>query len=132
MKDVDDNLRKEQRRIYTKHWNRNNTEAIKRQQKVYRDKLRKEAIEEYGGKCTCCNESTPEFLTLDHIKGRDGDRRRGTSFLVELRRKGWPKDNYRLLCWNCNCGRQLNKGICPHQFEKEINIKIEDGNCQPS
>jgi hypothetical protein len=32
----------------------------------------------------------------------------------------WLVDNnypkgYQVLCWNCNCGKRMNDGICPHQ-----------------
>jgi hypothetical protein len=26
---------------------------------------------------------------------------------------------YRILCYNCNCGRALNNGICPHKDFRE-------------
>jgi hypothetical protein len=26
---------------------------------------------------------------------------------------------FQLMCWNCNCGRRLNDGICPHQLQKQ-------------
>jgi hypothetical protein len=32
-----------------------------------------------------------------------------------LKRLGWPKEKYRILCANCNHGRALNGGVCPHQ-----------------
>ena len=31
-----------------------------------------------------------------------------------LKRQGWPKDGYQLLCANCNQGRARNGGVCPH------------------
>jgi hypothetical protein len=33
-----------------------------------------------------------------------------------LRLLGFPnKHKYRVLCWNCNCGRTRNGGVCPHK-----------------
>jgi hypothetical protein len=80
-------------------------------------RLRAEFIEAYGGKCECCGETEPEFLSLDHIFG-DGARhrrqlRRGNIYR-ELKRLGWPKDRYRLLCYNCNIAR-AHGGRCPHE-----------------
>lgn len=71
----------------------------------------------YGGKCECCGEAEPKFLQLDHINGGGvADRRSGiTCFTLDAIRLGFPKDKYRLLCANCNVGRHINGGICPHQ-----------------
>lgn len=32
-----------------------------------------------------------------------------------LKRLGWPRDRYQLLCANCNFGKLMNGGVCPHQ-----------------
>lgn len=85
----------------------------------YRAVLRSEMIEAYGGKCSCCGESQKQFLQLDHIKN-DGymDRkihRTSTKLFAHLKKKGWPTDRYQLLCANCNFGKMLNGGVCPHK-----------------
>ncbi len=77
--------------------------------------IKMEFIREYGGCCACCGEATPLFLTLDHINGREDRKFRGWRGYKELKRLGWPKAGLRILCFNCNSGRQLNGGICPHQ-----------------
>lgn len=83
-------------------------------------RIKTEAIAAYGGKCVCCSETTPEFLSIDHINGRSGRHaRRGPHRIGNmwewLRSHGYPKDEYRLLCHNCNLGRFINGGVCPHQ-----------------
>lgn len=84
----------------------------------YRARLRAEFIAEYGGACACCGEREPLFLQLDHINNDGAAHRRehktGAKLLAALKRSGWPKDRYRLLCANCNHGRALNGGVCPH------------------
>lgn len=97
-----------------------------------RRKTKLEMILAYGGQCQCCGERTPEFLTIDHIFN-DGARDRekfghyaknrprpssGSAFFYYLKRNGWPKDRFQLLCFNCNCGKfvALDK-ICPHKRE---------------
>jgi hypothetical protein len=83
-----------------------------------------ELIAAYGGKCAClgCNESRWEFMTLDHIYGDGAEhkRRLKTSRMVyrEVRKLGYPKDRYRLLCFNCNCCRGA-MGYCPHEREAQ-------------
>jgi len=76
---------------------------------------RKIVLAGYGNKCACCGETTPQFLTIDHVNN-DGhkDRGRGFKLFARIIRQGFPAD-YRILCFNCNCGRELNGGICPHQ-----------------
>lgn len=86
--------------------------------KGYRRKLRLEFLEEFGGKCFCCGETHPYFLTLEHIHGRTKvkGKSRGLPSSAELakaRSEGWPKDKYQLLCYNCNCAKG-RYGACPH------------------
>jgi hypothetical protein len=80
--------------------------------------LRLEVLAAYGDRCECCGETEPMFLQIDHIED-DGsaDRAAGlqsTRLYRSLKRRGFPKDRYRLLCANCNLGRYLNGGVCPH------------------
>jgi hypothetical protein len=85
-----------------------------------RKNVRLTALQAYGGKnpaCACCGEGIPQFLNLDHINGGGGAHRRetgGGGFYVWLRKNGYPK-GFRILCYNCNLGRQINGGICPHE-----------------
>jgi 5-methylcytosine-specific restriction endonuclease McrA len=111
-------------------------------------KLKVEAIEQYGGVCACCKESLLGFLTLDHvIPTREGtDRVGGVLLYRRLKSAGWPlADELRILCWNCNLGRDRNRGQCPHLglFEPKdrnarrgLRLKVEtfqvygNGTCQ--
>jgi len=75
--------------------------------------LRMDVIEGYGGKCELCGESNPHFLTIDHINGNGSEERKiiGNlhTFYRKLRDNNYPKDNYRLLCYNCNCALGFNR-----------------------
>jgi hypothetical protein len=133
----------EQRRAYQREWERNNKErlaplkraAAKRAYAKYaetrrlkareaRAALRREFIVEYGGRCACCAEPEPLFLTLEH-KQRDGKQHRlatgNTSHgvLLDLKQKGWPKEDYELLCFNCNRASWL-QGVCPHRTAQKV------------
>ncbi len=94
--------------------NRTREPAKYNRQFGHRRKL--EFIAEYGGKCQICGEDHWEFLTLDHTNGGGIQHREGlgigggVSFYTWLRRQGWPKDGYRLLCFNCNGGRLKKAG----------------------
>jgi hypothetical protein len=85
-------------------------------------RARHDAFLAYGGyRCACCKEDEPIFLTLDHMNN-DGnkDRKRignGIRLFTLLRRQGYPP-GFQVLCFNCNCGRHRNGGVCPHHARK--------------
>lgn len=85
--------------------------------------LRAEIIAAYGGKCDCCGEAEPTFLELDHATDDGAAHRkeigRGSHATYKVvKQAGFPRDKFRLLCANCNQGRQRNGGICPHQQQE--------------
>jgi alpha-tubulin suppressor-like RCC1 family protein len=76
-------------------------------------------FEHYGMSCVCCGETHQAFLTIDHVSG-GGNRQRaemgisgGARFYRWLIGNNYP-DGYQTLCFNCNCGRAINNGVCPH------------------
>ena len=91
------------------------------------DSARIQGIAAYGGKCECCGEDNPAFLTLDHINGRMlGEKREeltGKKMWARLRRLKYPKGNYQLLCFNCNCAKSIY-GVCPHKLVKSERTPI--------
>ncbi len=78
-------------------------------------KIKLEMISAYGGRCSLCGETHWEFLTIDHINGGGSRHRKtvgsGGAFYRWLKRRGWPKGEYRLLCANCNCSGTQNKRV---------------------
>lgn len=87
-------------------------------QKIWYETLRNDILVAYGGKCKCCGETQPEVLAVDHINGGGNKHRRivglGKNFYSWLRKKGFPQDDFQLLCHNCNMAKSFY-GICPHQ-----------------
>lgn len=72
----------------------------------------------YGNQCVCCGEFEFVFLTVDHINNDGylrtlGDNRYFT--LAKLIKQGKAPTDLQTLCYNCNCGRFHNGGICPHK-----------------
>src|SRR2546428_625334 len=65
--------------------------------------------------CKCCGESEILFLTLDHINGGGTQQRKKIRgiFYRWIIAHGYPT-GFRVLCLNCNMGRYLNGGKCPH------------------
>lgn len=90
--------------------------------KIHNAKYKQMVIDAYGGRCACCGEDNQIFLSIDHINN-DGNEHRaagvgcGNKFYQWLVRNNFPKDNFQLLCFNCNLGKRVNGGICPHQQE---------------
>lgn len=75
--------------------------------------IKAEMIVAYGGKCAglhgfACNETRPDALQIDHIfddgylARRAGLTYGGSAMYFKLKKMGWPKDRYQLLCASCN------------------------------
>ncbi|UKV75206.1 hypothetical protein FOC29_28265 [Burkholderia vietnamiensis] len=82
-------------------------------------------IAAYGGAWNCCGEREPMFLQLDHVEN-DGHvdrkiRKTSAKLWATLKKLGWPNDRYQLLCANCNFGKAMNGGVCPHQSKEIVN-----------
>lgn len=93
--------------------------------KAAKERLKKEVILEYGDCCACCGESDPRFLTVDHVNN-DGKQDReqiggGNSLYAWLRKNGFPKDRFQLLCWNCNLAK-FHYGECPHKMMMTVTV----------
>jgi len=93
---------------------------------TYMRKLKLQVNKGYGGKCDCCGETIPWFLSIDHIYN-DGNKEReaglkSSTFLKYLVENNYPKDKYQLLCLNCNIGKWHNHGMCPHQADTYLTI----------
>jgi hypothetical protein len=77
--------------------------------KGYRRETKAIVIENYGGKCNCCGTTVLEFLTIDHINGGGRAHRKTISGHIYrwLINNNFPKDDYQLLCMNCNSAKGL-------------------------
>ena len=81
----------------------------------------------YGGyRCACCGEMERAFLTLDHMSNDGAAMRRETFGLrtyAGYRTYAWLLKHsfpvgYQVLCMNCNHGKRMNDGVCPHQARR--------------
>lgn len=81
--------------------------------KAYRQKLKLDVINGYGGVCVCCNESYPAFLTIDHVVPLRSNKRKWRSLFLKLRRENFPP-GYQVLCFNCNQAKGT-EAECPHK-----------------
>jgi hypothetical protein len=95
----------------------------------HRARVKAEVFAAYGGAvCACCGETEYLFLTVDHINNNGwaqrkelGDTGNGHAFKSWLKKNGFPP-GYQILCMNCNFGKRMNNGVCPHQQAQKDSI----------
>ena len=73
----------------------------------------------YGWFCACCGEKERAFLSMDHVnndgyKDRASGSRSSAKLYRKIKKQGFPK-TYQVLCMNCNFGKRMNNGVCPHK-----------------
>jgi len=103
-------------------------DCCSRYNKSNRRRTRLKVIDGLGGKCECCGEDREPFLTLDHINNDGAQHRKslwpgqmngwrtGSQVVYrEVIKQGFPRDKYRILCYNCNCALKTYP-ICPHKL----------------
>ena len=116
------------RKKYHKKYSDEDRKKNRETHRKHYHKRKREAIEHYGGnppKCACCGEKEYLFLTIDHI---DGGGRLHRRTIKKYPIYGWLVNNnfpggFQVLCFNCNCGKSINKNICPHRTKNILNQK---------
>jgi hypothetical protein len=105
-----------------------NYEIVRKKSRAYLQKkyaITKAAVfSAYGGYvCACCGETERAFLSLDHINNDGAEFRRmiagkrtaaGQTTYRWLERHNFP-EGFQVLCMNCQHGKRMCGGICPHQ-----------------
>lgn len=85
-------------------------------------KQKRHVMEVYGGihgvRCACpgCDVADLRFLTIDHINGGGNKhaKEHGGHLYRWLEKNNYP-NGFQVLCFNCNMGRAINGGVCPHR-----------------
>lgn len=114
-------------RRYKEAWRANNPAKARRSCREEHRRLRREIIAGYGGVCVHCGDDRWQVLTVDHING-GGTRHRkqfhgnAGMFYRWLRDQGFPRDDYRLLCYNCNCARAHTGALPPVPYEAQVAV----------
>lgn len=117
--------------------------------KEWKKSLKKLILGWYGGECVCCHETEIAFLTLDHIFDdgeRDGlgltklrhlaiqdktaaqielrqvNKRSGFHLYGRIKKLGFENRpcDLQVLCFNCQWGKRINKGFCPHHPDVDL------------
>jgi hypothetical protein len=118
--------------VRNKEWKASNAPKYQSQQRAYRNQKRLEirdmVLERMGGKCACCGEREPLFLTIDHVNGGGAIHRRQigkTDMWKWLYHNDFP-EGFQILCFNCNAGKHRNGGRCPHEQLAESHCRERD------
>jgi len=107
---------REEKVAHVKKYRAEHVDEIRVRRKQRNILYRQKCLSAYGRKCACCGESQERFLTIDHVNGDGAAHRKsiGETLYTWLGKHDYP-EGFQVLCFNCNCGRQLNGGICPHK-----------------
>lgn len=79
-------------------------------------------FQHYGQQCVCCGERELSFLTIDHVNNdgksdvwESGIRITGIKLYARIVKNNFPI-KYQVMCMNCNFGKRMNAGVCPHKM----------------
>jgi len=103
---------KEKRNKTTAKYRKNHREKIKIIYNRHYQKLRENVIDVYGATCMICGFKDKRALQIDHINGGGSKQRKIMSprqLLFYLKRNNFPKENYQILCANCNSIKKMKK-----------------------
>lgn len=90
-------------------------------------KMKLEMLAAFDCMCSCCGESHPDLLTLDHVENNGGEHRKTMNeqqCMRLARREGWDKSKWDCLCFNCNCAK-AHYGGCPHKTGLTAEMAIQ-------
>lgn len=116
--------------LVTKKWRHNNKDKMRLYNRSRTVKYKVWAIMYYSmgtGKCKCCGEDNILFLTIDHPNNNGKQHRKitgqGANMYTWLHSNKYPP-GFDVLCFNCNCGRSVNSGTCPHTYISNQDIQL--------
>jgi hypothetical protein len=100
------------------------------------ERIRAEVFDHYGQCCACCGSA--EELTIDHVNGDGGGRRRktssGTAMYYWLIRNGFP-DGFQTLCALCNKSKaremrcRLDHGLTSTAPAESASVSLNTQEC---
>ena len=95
-------------REYGKTYHKSDPEYSKKQRNRHRMR-RSAVIFHYGNQCAQCGEDDYTKLTIDHKNGNGNNHRRemSTNIIDYLYNNLVNKDGYQVLCYNCNCSKNV-------------------------
>lgn len=108
-------LNRERIRGLVRAWREKNKDRDNEMNVKERDRLKLDVFTHYAVngevKCSMCGFNDLRALTIDHVENNGAAERRrifghrmyaGTTFYRWLRKNGYPRNGYQILCFNCN------------------------------
>lgn len=91
-----------------------------------RARIKMDMLSAFDFKCSCCGETHPDFLSLEHISGvgKTSGKRASNKEKLFAKKHGWNKEHFSVLCYNCNCAKQYF-GRCPHEVNETTELGLE-------
>lgn len=104
---------------YGKKYKILNKEKVSIKNKINWNNIKINIYNLLGNKCNCCGEKEINFLQIDHINNDGFKERHINKHIVQyFEHIKNNRSNFQLLCANCNWGKKMNNGICPHKDNK--------------
>ena len=107
-----------------KKYQKENPGIMYRNNKRYRDRLRKSVIILLGGKCVRCGFCDERALQIDHINGggkRELTKKTNTQYLKDvIISTNLREEKYQLLCANCNWIKRFENNETLGQYKKFV------------
>lgn len=117
----------------TAYYHRPEVQERRRTQELARMmEVREAFFDIYGHVCQCpcgCGESNKKLLTMGHLNNDGKEDRlkfRNQHSLFHAAVVNPDTTKYTTLCWNCNCGAQMNGGICPRGQPNKVRRSDSD------
>ncbi len=123
-------------RVYhLKHYKKEGRQRVRIASAIIKEKV----FAAYGGWiCNCCGETEKAFLSIDHVNN-DGNQWRkehgglkaGAYHYRWIMKNGFP-EGLQVLCMNCNFGKRMNGGTCPHKQGVTTKLPVREvGSSEP-
>lgn len=118
-------------RLYGKTYHKTDPAYNIKQRNRYRER-RSAIILAYGNKCAECYEDQYEKLTIDHINGGGvkHHKKMSTNIINYLYNEIVNKDGYQVLCYNCNCSKNVIYKDKYNLRDKQKVINNYGGKCE--
>lgn len=113
-----------------KEWRKKHAEVLNNKAKIRHAVLKRQVLTVYGNVCVLCGENTYEFLSIDHTKN-DGylskgeSTRSGRGLYLKIKREGFPKGKYQILCMSCQYIKKQTALQNNPQVAHQRKLKVE-------
>jgi len=100
---------------YYRNYTKQNKKHISKRNRERDYDIKKQLINEMGGKCVCCGLTSWWILTLDHIKPVKKQRRgQYRTFILKLLNNPNMRKDFQVMCYGCNNSKNIGDKCLIH------------------